>query len=488
MQTENCQHITKVTSKSSQFYERAYRIIFLLISSQIHELEFTSMLQLCKPLPTSVYTEKLINKKIINVLMAKRLDVRDIRQFNADGIRTRRKNKYMIKEGIIRWGAETEDFYVERAKRLYTYEAVDRVILLSRKDDKIHLEKLTDDILKKSASEWRRAPDDQLIQEGKYNFSDNVEIIDSERRGESENVGMIQINLVSNLYFAANYYLSEIHKNPEELSMNLVRILAGLYPKEWKEKLPGDIPHYDPKDVFGILIQVSSDRALIEYFEFFRTFFTKKHWNIEEISKKLETLLKIETPTGIHGGLNDLHLILKIVHKSLSALSLSEVSELKSEIDNYFQIVALPERFTDMLFRKYQNLFAHLQKFEELSDFQDKLYFLEESRKKIRESEILVDDKFVQPFKQFYTDILKKWMDLTFEEGGKLLNRAFIEAELQTKRMILKEELLVSVNIKNIGIGPAEDIQIVLHDSPHYEIIGEKALQLTLSNEIGMWM
>jgi len=405
--------------------------------------------------------------------MTKRLHLYDIRQFEEDGIRKERKKKYQLKEGIIRWGAEPESFYIDRAKRLYTYEAVDRIVLLARKSHRNLLERLAEDILKKTSTEWRRAPDDRLVREDEHVFTDNIEIIDSERRGERKKIEMVQINLVSNLFFAADHYISRINENPNTLPMYLVRVLAGLYPKEWKEK-PEDLPHYDPKDVIEILIQMTSDRALIEYFKFFRSFFIKKHWNIEEILKKLKPILKIETPTRIHAGLFDLHQILRITRKSLSANTVSDVAELENDIDNYFETVSEPEEYTDMLFRKYQGLFSLLQKFEEVDDFRDKLYFLEESKKKIRKSESLVDDKFVQPFKEFYLDSLKKWMDIAFKEGEKFLNRASLKVKLQTKIAKWREELAISITLKNVGLGPAESIQVVLKTSPEYKISEQK--------------
>jgi hypothetical protein len=61
---ENFQDMTEVTSKSSQSYQQAYRIIFLFIFMRIPKLEFTCMLQLCKPLPTSESGENV--KKSMN--------------------------------------------------------------------------------------------------------------------------------------------------------------------------------------------------------------------------------------------------------------------------------------------------------------------------------------------------------------------------------------------------------------------------------------
>lgn len=401
--------------------------------------------------------------------MSKRLDVHDIKQFDEDGIRKKHEGKYSFKEGIIRQGTESEDFYLDRAKKLYIQEGADRIILLSRKFHKKNLEDLAEKIMEKCRNEWRRAPDDWLIREAEYTFTDNIEII--EKKKEPIDVEIIQINLVSNLYYTAEYYLADIHRNPNELSTNLCRILAGLYPKEREEKFPGGIAYYDPKDVLEILTLLTLDKALISYFKFFREFFTKKIWNIEEIVEELGTLLK--APTSFHVGLNDLHFVLRIIHKSLSLDSLSEVSELKNDIDNYFLTISNPEPYTDMLFRKYLQLFNFLKEFQGQNDMQDKLYFLEESRKIIRESEILVEDNFVEPFKKFYSDILRKWMDCAFKEGGKLLGRASLEARLQTKRAVRKEKLTVILNIRNIGMGAAEKIEVVLHNSSQYKVYGE---------------
>jgi hypothetical protein len=418
--------------------------------------------------------------------MTKRMDVRDIRQFDQDGIRAREKRNYLLKEGIIRRGAEPESFYMERANRLYRYEAVDRIILLSRESEKIYLKRLAEDIIKKSST-WRRAPDDRLILEAYYTFIDDIEIIDSEERGRQKDVRILQINLVSDLYFIAEYYISEINKDSKKLPKKLVRILAGLPPKEHKETLFKDIPYYDPKDAFDLLIQMTNDRSLIEYFEFFRSFFVKKHWNSEEIFKKLKQLLEIEILTSIHAGLFDLHQILDILHKSLLIDTPSEIVYLKNEISNYFEIVSNPEKYTDILFRKYLDIFTFLQKYEESEDYLDKLYFLEESRKKIRESENLVENNFVQPFKKLYLDILRKWMDITFKEGEKLLSRASLKVGLETKRALLKERIPISISIKNVGIGPAKNVRTNLHDSPQYTILGENIhiIEVLQRNEVG---
>jgi hypothetical protein len=405
--------------------------------------------------------------------MVERLYVRDKRQFEKGGIRKLSKHNYELKEGIITPGAESEHFYMERAKRLYTYEAVDRIILISGKKDSTTLEKFAEKILGKSRDDWRRYPDDWLRREGERTFTDKVEIVDSERRGTKENVEIVQINLVSSLYSTAECYLSQINENPNELPMRLVRMLAGLYPEEWKEDLPEGIPHYDPKDILKLLTLLTSDTALITYFGTFREFLMKKSSNIEEMHKKLEVLLK--TPTSFHEGLKDLNLILRIIDGSLSLNSLPEILELQSEIDNYFIVVPNPERYTDMLYRKFRELFNFLQEFQETNDFQDKLYFLEGSRKIIRESEILVDEKFVNPFKRFYSKILRKWMDITFEEGGKLLGSASLEAKLQTRRIIWKEKVVVSLNIKNVGMGTAENITVALDDSSDYELSGNSS-------------
>ena len=400
--------------------------------------------------------------------MTRRLHVHDIRQFDENGIRRIRENRYKLKEGTIRTGTATEDFYMDRARRLYCYEGVDRIILLSRKIHMKDLENLAEKIMEKSQNEWKRFPDDLLLKEDEFTFADDIEIIEKGR--ESGDIEITQINLVSNLYYVAKHYLSETHEGPNELPMKLVRILAGLYPKEWKSKLPYGIPHYDPKDILRLLVLMTSDKALIAYFEFFGESFVKRSWNIEEILRTLEDLLK--TPTSSHAGLNDLHRILKIVHESLSSNTASEIIELRNEINNYFLAVPSPELYTDMLFRKYLQLFSFLQQFEEADYFQDKLYFLEESRKKIRESEVLVEDKFVEPFRSFYLSVLKRWMDITFEEGGKLLGRALLEARLQTKTAIRKEKLLISLNLKNIGTGTAKDIKVILNNSSKYDIFG----------------
>lgn len=417
--------------------------------------------------------------------MTKRIGVHDIRQFDQDGIREREKRNYSLKEGIIRRGTESEIFYMERANRLYRYEAVDRIILLSRGSEKIYLKRLAEDIIKKSST-WRRAPDDRLIQEADFTFTDNIEIIDSERRGRQKDVKILQINLVSDLYFIADYYISEINKDPKKLPKKLVRILAGLPPKKYRETIFKDIPHYDPKDAFDLLIQMTKDWALIEYFEFFRSFFVKKHWNTKEISKKLKPLLEIETPTRIHAGLFDLHQILDIIHKSLLINTSSEIFHLENEISSYFETVPNPEKYTDMLFRKYLDIFTFLQKYEESKDYLDKLYFLEESRKKIRESENLVENNFVQPFKKLYLDILRKWMDITFKEGEKLLNRASLKAELETKRASRKKKIPVSISIKNVGIGPAQDVKTKLHDSLQYTVLEKNIhnIKILQRNEI----
>ncbi|KYK36971.1 MAG: hypothetical protein AYK19_08000 [Theionarchaea archaeon DG-70-1] len=403
--------------------------------------------------------------------MANKLDVYDVRQFGEPGFREIPINGYKLREGIIHYGFKDEKFYIDRAKRLYVYEGVDRIILVSKKKDSLILERLAKKVQEKSRNEWKRVPNDTLIREDEHTFTGNIEIIDSEKKGKKGEVEIIQIDLVSNLFSTADYYLSKIDKNPEELPLKLVRILAGLYPNEWKEKPPGDSPHYDPRDILGVLIQMTSDKALIEYFEFFRAFFIKKNWNIEEIIKKLENFLG--TSTNIDVSFVDLRLVLKIIHKSLLFNSISEIIGIKNEIEGYFRTILTVEPYLDMLFKKCLELFYFLEEFEETSDLQNKLYFLEKSRKKIREAETLVTDKFVEPFKKFYLDILKKWMDITFEEGEKLLNRPLLDARLQTRRAVWKEKLLVSLNIRNTGIGTAEKIEVVLHNSSDFEILGQ---------------
>lgn len=401
--------------------------------------------------------------------MTKRLLYREVGQFDEDGIREIRRNEYKLKEGTVRHGTESDDFYMERAKRLYCHEGMDRIILLSREIHQENLERLAEKIIKKSFSEWKRFPNDFLIRGDEYTFTGKLEFI--EKKEVKRKVEIIQIDLISSFYAVAEYYLSGINKNPENLTENLLRVLAGLYPREWKDKLPEGAPHYNPEDILQIIMLLTADKALKTYFNFFREFFTKKSSDIEDMLGKLETILK--DPTKIHAGLKDLQMVLKIVHKSLSLKSISEILELRSEIDTYFQRIPNPEKHLDMLFRRKLRLLSLLQQFQEASDLQDKLYFLEESRKKIREAETLVRDNFVEPFKEFYLDILEKWIDITIEEGGNLLGRPSLEAELQTRSAIWKEELLISLNIRNVGIGAAENVKILLHDSPDYEIIGE---------------
>jgi hypothetical protein len=406
--------------------------------------------------------------------MTKRLQYREIGQFDEDGIREIHKNRYKSREGTIRRGTIPDYFYIDRARRLYCHEGVDRIILLSRKLYEKDLEKLADEIIEKCYHEWKRFPNDFLIRGDEYTFTGEVDII--ERKKEGKVVEIIQIDLISSFYAVAEYYLSDINKNPQNLPKNLVRILAGIYPREWKEKLPEGTPHYNPADVLQIIVSITGDEAMKTYFNFFREFFTKKSSDIEEMLAELETLLK--TPTRIHAGLSDLHMVLRIIHKSLSLESISETLELRSEIDVYFERIPNPDRFTDMLFRKKLELFSLLQKFQEANDLQDKLYYLEESRKKIRESEIVVKKNFVEPFKKFYLDILEKWIDITIEEGGYLLGRPFIEAELQTKRAIRKEDLEIWLNVRNSGIGAAEKVKAVLQNSHEYEIIGQDCQEI----------
>ncbi len=410
--------------------------------------------------------------------MEKRVTVHDIRQFDSDGMRGITHHKYEFKEGIIRYGLETEKFYLERARRLYAYEAVDRIILLSEFKYKADLENLAKKILEKSHNEWRRNPDDWLIKENNYVFKDKIEIVDSERKNEEEIVNIIQIDIISSLYSTTEYYLSEINKNPGQLPHNLVRILAGLYPKEWREKLPKDIPHYNPKDILKLLTQMTEDTVLITHFDFFYEYFAKKDLKIEEMLKKLENLLK-STP-GYPESLKDLNLILRAIHRSLLSTSLSEVRELKNEVDDYLQKIPNPEHHIDILFRRHLELFGFLQKFNEANDLHDKLYFLEESRRKIRESEVLVTNKFVEPFKTLYLNILGKWMDMTFEEGKRLLCRVSLELGLQTKRIVWKEDLLISLGVKNIGLDTVQNISVALDNSPDYTISGENNKTITV--------
>jgi len=401
--------------------------------------------------------------------MAKKLDVHSIRQFDQEGIRRTWGNEYLLSEGIIRSGLNPDDFYVERAEKLYTEYGADRIFLLSPERYEKHLKELAEDILEKCRNEWERSSNDWLLREDEHTFVDNVEVIDSERKGGKEKIAIIQIDLVSNLYSTAEYYLSQIKKNPEELSKNLVLILAGLYPKEWKKMLPQQKSNYNPRDVLQLLIPMTPEITLKRYFKFFHRFFAEESWDIGRILYELEALL--ETPARVNKGLRDLQFVLKIIHDSLSSSSFLEIAELKREIDNYFMTILKPEKYTDMLYRKFQDLCIFIEKFQEETHFQDKLYFLEQLKNKIRESEILVRNKFVEPFRRFYLDILKKWMYIANEEGDLLLGKASIEARLQTKKAIWKERLLVSLNIKNVGTSRAGNIDVFLQNSDEYEIL-----------------
>jgi hypothetical protein len=412
---------------------------------------------------------RLINNKEKQISMANRLNVRLIKQFDKYGIRKTMVGKYELREGTVREGTASERIYKERAERLYCRDRVDRIILLTRKTYEKNLKTLAEEITKKSFNEWRRFPNERLIMEDIHVFTDSLEII--EKKGEHTDVEIIQIDLVSNLYSSAECYFSKMNKNPEELPMILVRILAGLYPREWKEKLPKGFPHYDPQNVLEMIILMNSDPTLKIYLEFFRDFSMKKNSNIQEVIDKLGKILG--TPTIYHAGLRDLHLILGIIQASLSCHSVSEVLALRNGIQNYFNVIEEPEKYTEMLFRRFIELFELLDGYQEKGDFQDKLYFLEESRKKIREAENLIETNFVDPFKGLYSSILGNWMDITLQEGGKLLDRPSIEAKLQTKRAIWREKLLVSVNVSNVGIGRATDLKVVLNDSREYIVMGE---------------
>ena len=410
--------------------------------------------------------------------MARKLDIRHVRQFDEEGIRTRLQSEYQLREGIIRSGTKPNDFYVDRAKKLYTEHDVQRIFLLSPRRYRTHLEELADCILEKCRNEWKISPSDWWVKEDVHIFTDNIEVIDSEKRGQNKKIGIIQVDLVSNVYSAAEYYLSRINENPKNLSKNLVRILAGLYPKEWKEKFPQDIPPYDPEDVLQLLILMTPEIPLKKYFEFFYEFFTEESWDISRILYELETLSEI--PTSFNEGLEDLHFVLRMIHKSLSLNSLSEIAELRNEIDNYFIAIPSPEMHTDMLYRKIQELCDFVRKFQEEAHFQDKFYFLEQSENKIRESEILVKNKFVEPFKRFYLFILNKWMAIANKEGDLLRSKVSIEAGLQTKRAIWKEKLLVSLNIKNTGTSSAENIEVFLQNSDEYEILEQNVHRIAI--------
>ena len=403
--------------------------------------------------------------------MAKKLDVDGIRKFDIYGIRKELQNEYELKEGIIRYGFKEEEIYLERTRRLYTEDKVDRIILVSPKTYEGKLEELAEEILEKCKNEWKRSPNEILIREDEHTFFGNVEIIDDEKKGEEGTVEIVQIDLASNFYSTAEYYLSKITKNPNELPKRLVRILAGLYPKKWKNKLPRDIPYYDPKDVLQIIKLMTLETALTNYFDFFYGFSVEEEWDIDKILQKLENLLEI--PTSFNEGLQDLHLVLRMIHRSLLLNSFSEIPELKSEIDNYFQTIPNPEKYTEKLYRKFRELFVLLEKFQEETDFHDKLYSLEQARRDIRESESLVRDSFVEPFKRFYLDILKKWTAIADEEGDSLLGKVSLIAKLQTRRALWKEEVLVSLNIRNVGTSPAKDIEVSIKDSDEYEISGQ---------------
>ncbi|MGC1121662.1 MAG: ATP-binding protein [Candidatus Methanofastidiosia archaeon] len=403
--------------------------------------------------------------------MAKQLGINDIRQFDQHhGTRKVQRGDYSTIEGIIRSGTKPKDFYFERAQELYLEQQVERIFLLSPVKYEKDLRKLAERILKDCREKWKISSDNCLIRENEYSFKDSIEILDSDRK-EKENIDIIQINLVSILYAIADNYLSRINDHPEDLPPILVRILDGRYPREMLELHSGDIPSYDPRRLLELLVQMTSANALKKYFNFFIKFLTQEDWNMENVLNELETLLG--APTGFNEGIEDLHLVLGIIHKSLLFSSTSEIIQLRGEIEDYFHKVQHSERYIDMLYRKYLQLFPLLAKFQETADFQDKLYFLEESRKIIGDSRSIVEDSFVEPFKRFYLDILKRWMEITIKEGEALVGRAFLEAKLQTKKAIWRENLQVALNIRNVGTGPAADIEISLHDSEDYRILSD---------------
>ena len=64
-------------------------------------------------------------------------------------------------------------------------------------------------------------------------------------------------------------------------------------------------------------------------------------------------------------------------------------------------------------------------------------------------------------------------MNITIEEGASLVGKASLEVTLQTKMAARKERLPVSLNVKNIGVSPAENIMVNLLESGEYKIFGE---------------
>jgi hypothetical protein len=395
------------------------------------------------------------------------MTIHEIRKFDEHGIRIKYYNDYKLNEGIIRLGVEKTNFYVDRAKRLYIYDGTDRIILLSSLEKKKYLINLADEIMKKSLKEWRRGFNDPLVIIEEFEYDDNIEIIDSESKNDNQIVSIFQIDLVSNIYFTADYYFSKIKQESDKIPQILARILAGLYPKEYNHVFEG-IPHYEPKNVLHMLIELNSDRALKEYFEFFYKYFIEKQWNIEKFLKRLETLIKIKTI--IHSGLDDLRQVLLLIHKSLSVTSLNDIINLSNDIDNYFQTISNPEKYTVKLFNTLQDMFNLLQQFKKMDNSYEKLYYLEESRKKIREAESLVERNFVEPFKQLYLTAFKKWTDLTSEETTTILNTVNLISKLKTRKAIWKEELTVAISVKNEGMNPAKEVEITIQNSPEYTI------------------
>jgi hypothetical protein len=100
----------------------------------------------------------------------------------------------------------------------------------------------------------------------------------------------------------------------------------------------------------------------------------------------------------------------------------------------------------------------------------EKLYYLEESRKKIREAESLVEKNFVEPFRQLYLTAFKKWMDLTSEETTTILSTVHLTSALKTRKAIWKNEVTVAISIKNEGMNPVKNVEITIQNSPEYTI------------------
>lgn len=165
--------------------------------------------------------------------------------------------------------------------------------------------------------------------------------------------------------------------------------------------------------------------------------------------------------------------MVQTAHQLLTAQSITELGLLRPmliDLVKYLQAKALPAVSFEALLRPM----ASFRDSSRLEMVEDRLAYLHEAGVLLRQEQALLVERPGTVANTIATAIVNRWLGLTNAVIDDLRGRPWLAASLKTKRIVGAEMTQIAIEIENSGQAAAEDLHIVLHESPDYAVVNNE--------------